>query len=320
MPNYIETAAVIQSELDQAATASSATGWMEANAGRVKYNGGKEIKIPKMTTDAMADYDRNNGFVEGGVTLSYETREMTQDRGRGFTLDPMDVDESNYSAEISAVMGEFQREHVIPEIDAYRISSIATDVIGAKAAGMIAYDYTPGAAGTDALKKIKEGITAVRESGYSGPLTIQIESKMLMELELVLANQIRYVDVLKNGVVTKVPAIDECPLVPTTSDRMVTAITTLDGTSEGQKQGGWKKADDALSINFMVIPTTAPLAVSKLDNFRIFDPQTYQKANAWHADYRRYHDLWVADNKLKLIYLSIKDKEPTASVEEKQEE
>lgn len=309
MANYIETAAVIQTELDKAAVADSATGWMEANAGRVKYSGGKEIKIPKLSTDGMADYDKSNGFVEGGVTLTYETREMTQDRGRSFTLDPAEVDETNYAAEMSAVMGEFQRENVIPEVDAYRISSIATDVIEAGAAGMTEYGYVPGATGTDALRKIKEGITAVRNSGYSGPLTIQIESKMLMELELVLAGRITYLETIKNGIVTKVPSIDDCQLVPTTSDRMVSAITMLDGKTEGQESGGWKKADSALDINFIVIPTTAPLAVSKLDNFRIFDPGTYQKANAWHADYRRYHDLWLADNKIKHIYVSFKDAE-----------
>lgn len=312
MANTIATAAVIQTELDTKAVAESATGWMEGNAGRVKYNGGREIKIPKLSTDGMADYDKANGFVEGGVTLSYETRTMTQDRGRGFTLDPMDVDETNYAAEISSVMGQFQREHVIPEIDAYRISSIATSVITAAETGMTAYGYTPGATGTDALRKIKEGITACREQGYSGPLTVQIESKMLMELELLIAGRIQYMDVIRSGVTTKVPTIDGCPLVATTSDRMVTAITTLDGTSTDEKAGGWKKATSALAINFMVIPTVAPLAVSKLDNFRIFDPATYQKANAWHADYRRYHDLWLEDNKLKCIYVSFKDAKPAA--------
>lgn len=312
MANSIETAAVIQTELDKKAVAESATGWMEGNAGGVKYNGGREIKIPKLSTYGMADYDKSNGFVEGGVTLTYETRTMTQDRGRGFTLDPTEVDESNYAVEISAVMGEFQRDHVISEIDAYRISSIATSVIDAKETGMIEYSYVPGSVNTDALRKIKEGITAVREQGYSGPLTIQIESRMLMELELVLAGRIQYVDIIKNGVVTKVASIDQCPLIPTTSDRMISAITTLDGISENEESGGFKKAKDALDINFMVIPTSAPLAVSKLDNFRIFDPDTYQKANAWHADYRRYHDLWVTDNKVKCIYVSFKDAKPTA--------
>ena len=51
---------------------------------------------------------------------------MTQDRGRSFNLDAMDVNESNFIATAGNVMGEFQRTKVVPEIDAYRISKLAS--------------------------------------------------------------------------------------------------------------------------------------------------------------------------------------------------
>lgn len=50
---------------------------------------------------------------------------MTQDRGRTFQLDAVDVDETNFALVAGNVMGEFQRTKVIPEIDAYRYSKIA---------------------------------------------------------------------------------------------------------------------------------------------------------------------------------------------------
>jgi len=55
---------------------------MEGNAGLVQYNGGKDIKIPKLTMDGLGNYDRNLGFTQGASTLVYETKTMTQDRGR----------------------------------------------------------------------------------------------------------------------------------------------------------------------------------------------------------------------------------------------
>jgi len=67
-------------------------------------------------------------------------------------------------------MGEFQRTFVIPEIDTYRISKVVSDAITAKKAGMIHYGYVPGTTGTSALRKFKEGVKAVREMGYNGPL------------------------------------------------------------------------------------------------------------------------------------------------------
>ena len=40
---------------------------------------------------------------------------------------------------------------------------------------------------------------------------------------------------------------------------------------------------------------------------RIFDPTTNQKLNAWQMDYRRFHDIWILDNKLDSVYLSIQE-------------
>lgn len=307
--NTLAKATLFQRALDQMAVRDATTGWMEANAGQVKYTGGAEVKIPKLNVQGLGDYDRDNGYVMGSATLEYETRKMTQDRGRKFQLDSMDVDETSFVATASAVMGEFQREQVVPEIDAYRLSKIATEAINAKVAGMVQYGYTPGAAKTSALRKVKEGITAIRELGYNGPLVVHATDRFILELELELANKISVVDFKKGGIVTKVPAIDEVPIIPTPANRMVTAIKLNDGKTGGQEKGGFEKGESAKDINFEIMPRTTPLAISKQDKMRIFDPNTNQKADAWAMDYRRYHDLWIMDNRLNSVYVSIKDAE-----------
>ena len=43
--NTIETATIIQSELDKAAVEQATSGWMEVNEKLVKYTGGAEVKI-----------------------------------------------------------------------------------------------------------------------------------------------------------------------------------------------------------------------------------------------------------------------------------
>ena len=82
---------------------AAVTGWMGRNARLIKYNGGREVKIPKMTLQGLADYSKTNGYTEGDVTLEFETRSMSKDRGRGFTLDAMDVAENNFIATAGAV-------------------------------------------------------------------------------------------------------------------------------------------------------------------------------------------------------------------------
>lgn len=78
--NTLATATLFQNTLDQIAVQEATTGWMDANAGQVIYNGGAEVKIPKMNVQGMGNYDRDNGYQQGSVTLEYETKKMTQDR------------------------------------------------------------------------------------------------------------------------------------------------------------------------------------------------------------------------------------------------
>ncbi len=227
MANYIETASVCQQKLDEAAVAESCTAWMEANAGDVIYDGGNEIKIPSLTMQGLADYDTTDGYQEGDISFKYQTVTMTQDRGRGFTFDSQTTNETNYALNIGSAMGQFQREHVVPEIDAYRISTIASKIITADITGMTKYSETLTANKSTlaVLRAIKTGLKEVRKT-YSGPVTIQIDSSALMELEIEMAGQIQYVDMIgANGIITKVPSIDKCPLIETPSERMVSAIT-----------------------------------------------------------------------------------------------
>ena len=55
--NTLATATLFQKTLDKAAVREAVTGWMDGNAGQVKYSGGAEIKIPKMSVQGLADYD-----------------------------------------------------------------------------------------------------------------------------------------------------------------------------------------------------------------------------------------------------------------------
>lgn len=303
--NTLATATLFQRNLDKIAIQDATTGWMDANVGQVIYNGGAEVKIPKMSVQGMGDYDRDAGYVQGGVTLEYETRTMTQDRGRKFQLDSMDIDENSFVTTASSVMGIFQREHVIPEIDAYRLSSLATQAIGYQSGALVEYGYSPTE--TTVLRKIKEGIKAIRDNGYNGPLVIHAISDVTMELEMALAGKIQAIDFAKGGINTKVPAVDQVPIIETPANRMYTAIKINDGKTSGQEKGGFEKGASAKQVNFMIMPRTTPIAITKQDKMKIFAPDVNQDADAWKMNYRRFHDIWVLDNRLNSIFVNIKE-------------
>lgn len=304
MANVIEYAKVFQTELDKQMVAGSTTGWMELNSNLVKYNGGNEVKIPKILMDGMGDYDRATGFVGGSVTFSYETHQLTQDRGRSFSLDSQDVDETNFVATAGAVLGEFQRTKVIPEVDAYRYSKIASLAIaGSKASG----GYT--ASKTDILDKLIADIYTIQDAvGEGVPLCICLNTSIASTLDL--ADKIeKRLDVMafEKGVFSlKTKAIDGIPIVRVPSARMKTAYTFADGSTAGQEAGGFAADGGAKDINWAICAMDSVIAVSKTDKVRIFDPNTNQTADAYKVDYRKYHDLWIPENKLAGIFVNVK--------------
>lgn len=303
MANTLEYSKIFQTELDKMAVQEMVTGWMDSNSGQVKYSGGKEVKIPKLSVDGLGDYGRtgNTGFVDGSIQFSYETKTMKQDRGRSFSIDANDVDETGFVVTAGAIMGEFQRTKVIPEIDAYRLSTLSA----LAPEGNKEYSYTP--AKDTIIDKIKLGIKKIRQQGYNGELVIHITYDAMMELEMAALGKLSSVTFSSGGIDTKVPAIDGCALIETPENRMYSAIQLYDGKTGGQEAGGYVKASNGIQMNFIILPKTTPIAITKQDNMRIFDPQTNQKANAWAMDYRRYHDLWVKDNATNSIYVNYKE-------------
>lgn len=306
MPNNLQYASVFQSELDKAAVEQATSGWMELNDKLVKYNGGAEVKIPQMDMDGLADYDRQAGFVEGSVDLSWQTKKMTMDRGRQFTFDEQEVNDTNFVLTASSVMGEFQRTKVIPEIDAYRYSTLAALAIAHDRA---VYGYTP--AESSILKALYADIAAVQDVvGDDTPLIVTMATPVaaLFDLNPNIAKSISAMDFKKGDITLKVQSLNgQHPIIRVGSGRMKTAYLFNDGTTAGQTKGGFVPADDAQSINWIICPRTLPIAVSRTDKVRIFDPETYQKKRAWAVDYRKYHDLWVQDNKLDALLVNIKE-------------
>lgn len=304
MANTINYASIFQGVLDTQMVQGATSGWMEANAGNVIYNGGKDIKIPKITMDGLGDYDRTNGFTQGNVTLEYETKTMTMDRARSFQLDENEVNESNFVASASNVMSEFQKTAVIPEIEAYRYSKIATLAIaGSKASG----GYTPVV--TDILSKLKADIAMVQDVIGDIPLIITMSrlTKNILEGSTEITKQLVMTDFASGAYTTKVSMIDDCPIIPVPSRLLKTAYIFNDGKTAGQEAGGFKADTTAKAINWIICAQNVPIAVSKTDNMRIFDPQINQKARGYGMDYRKYHDLWIPDNKMNGVFVNIKE-------------
>ncbi|MCH5203965.1 MAG: hypothetical protein J1F03_04400 [Oscillospiraceae bacterium] len=291
MANTMEYAKVFQSELDRQIVEGSTSGWMEENASQVIYNGGNEIKIPKVSLKGLADYDRDDGYTGGAVTYSYETMTMSMDRGRRFRIDALDVDETSFALAAANVASEFQRTQVIPEIDSYRYSKLA------RAAGITKFSYAPAKA--TVLSTLIEQITAVREViGGEGELVVCM-ARSVYDM-LMLSSEVTHS--IDNGTFSQgsldlnIKTICGVAIIPVPSARMKSKYV-FDSTN------GYSIANGATQINWIICPKDAPIAISKTDNVKIITPEQNQFADAWDIDYRKYHDMFIPDNKKVAIAL-----------------
>jgi len=305
MANTVEYAQIFQTELDKAAVEQSTSGWMEVNDKLIKYAGGSDVKIPDLDMDGLGDYDRKDGFADGDVDFKYQTKTMTQDRGRLFTIDENDVNETNFVLTASTIMGQFQREKVIPEIDAYRYSSISSQCIAkSKASG----GYTPDEA--TVLQKLYYDIARVQDIiGDETPLVITISTMIsaMIAMSEKLSKKFDVTDFKQGDINLKVKSLDgRFPLITVGSGRLKTEYLFRDGRTTGQEAGGFAPTANAKDVNWLITPRTAPIAVSRTDKMRIFDPDTYQKKRAWAMDYRKYHDLWITNKKIEQCFANVK--------------
>jgi len=304
MANSIDYATLFMPVLDAQIIQQATSGWMERNAGQVIYNGGREIKIPKISTDGLGDYSREGGYPRGAVTLEYETMSMAMDRGKQFLLDSMDVNESNFVANASNTMSNFQKRWVIPEVDAYRYSKIAALAISkGKASG----GYTPVV--DDVLTKLKTDIAAVQDIIGDVPLVITMSrtTKNVLDMSKEITRQLA-IDAFQSGQYnTKVSWVDDCPIIPVPSARLKTAYVFNDGKTTGQETGGFVPDEAAKNINWIICAQNVPIAVSKTDNMKIFAPEQVQSHDGYLMDYRKYHDLWVPDNKFDALFVNVKE-------------
>ena len=123
MANSIALAKQFVAMLDEVYKVASLTSDLDGAAELVRAGANaNELIIPKLSMSGLGDYSRNSGYVDGDVTLTNETVQCNFDRGRMFTVDNMDNQETANIA-FGRLAGEFIRTKVVPELDAFRFAN-----------------------------------------------------------------------------------------------------------------------------------------------------------------------------------------------------
>lgn len=303
--NTLEFQTKLTGELDKKLVQAAQTSFFADNALRTKFVGAKTVLIPDVDMQGLGNYDRDDGFVTGALTVSSESYTMAMDRGRSFQLDREDNDETGIANLAGQVLGEFVRTKVVPEMDAYILSKLAT-------LATTKSQTVTGTVASQVAKMITEAINKVQAvAGYDEELVCFVDSEVWSALmnTTELSRQLMISDFKKGEINTKVKMLNDVPIIPVSDDRMKTAYTFYDGVTDdsgssgaNQTVGGFVPASGAKKIGILVLPKRAASLVKKSERIRTFTPEQNQKADAYLFQYRLYYDLFVKKSLEGTIY------------------
>lgn len=285
MANNIALAKVYTNLLDEVYQQSALTAVLESDATLARQGANaNEIVIPKLSMDGLADYNRNSGYVNGDVELTWETAKFNYERGRAFTVDDMDNEETQNIA-FGRLAGEFIRTKVVPELDAFRFATYASTVGAGSATGTLA-------TGADVIAALRTATSAMDEA------EVPMEDRHLF-ITPTLLGLVQDMDTTKSrDVLSRFASITPVP-----QTRFYSAIELLDGKTGGEEKGGFKKAELGVELNFEIIHKPATLQFTKHAVPKIIAPAQNPDADAWKYGYRNYGLCDVYENKAAGIYV-----------------
>lgn len=292
--NTLEFATKFAGELDKMIVQKAVTGFFADNTLRAKFVGAKTVIIPDIDFVGLADYDRDNGFSKGKMTVAHTSYTLTQDRARSLQIDREDMDETGIANLAGQIMGEYVRTKVIPEMDAYTLSKLAG--IAVSKTNTKTLDLSKVYA---QFVELVNGVQA--KAGFDADLVAFVNADVYAAFmnSTEIQRHITVSDFKQGEVNLKVKKINDVALIPVASDRMKTAY------EDDTTNGGLKPTSTAKNIGMLILPKKAASLVKKSEKIRVFEPDTNQDADAYKFDYRVYYDTLVKKSNLDFIAAAI---------------
>lgn len=240
------------------------------------WTGAKTVKVYKVSTSAMNDYDRPGtgsnwsryGAVQGLDAVTEEFT-LTKDRSFTFAIDKLDSDETVQNLQAASALARQLREVVVPEVDSYVYGVMCTKAGNKPTAKALTKTniYTEILAGNQALDNAE-----VPETGRIIIVTPDVYVLMKQDpnitMETNIGNELRLkgvIAMLDGATVIKVPA-NRLP----------------------EKFG------------FMIVHPVATVAPTKLEDYKIHaDPPGISGSL---VEGRINYDAFVLDNKVDALY------------------
>lgn len=223
---------------------------------------GKECMVREIKGGTASNYNKDTGFKANGKGGSAEWKAFVAPYDREITFSTDAIDEYNAVKEGYELSGSaIAKQNMVgvgAEIDATSSAAIFANIPSANV-----LDSATAKLDKDNVFQTLTDIEAkVFNAGYTGDSFVFVRAGVYSAIQAaILANNglanpevLKYSPVKGLELETKVVRYNNLVILRVPDDRMFTEITLLDGISEGQTDGGYKKADGASHIDVLVVP------------------------------------------------------------------
>ena len=249
---------------------------------------GKDIKIPKLSVSGYKDHTRGGSFNSGTYSNGYETKTLDHDRDIEFTVDPLDVDETNLVVTVSNIQNRFEKTQAIPELDSYTYSKIYTE-----AKRVNAKIKTTALTSANVLSDFDDNLEAFAEAGVPLDRVILYATPSYKKL-LKNAEGIQHTlgDSASSGIDRRVRSLDDInKIVEVPSARMKSLFDFTDGC---------KVDSTAKQIDYILIDPEAQVSRVKYAYIKMFTPGTDSRtADNYMYQNRKVNGTFGIDELLK---------------------
>lgn len=241
-----------------------------------EFTGAHSVKVYKVTTSAMNDYDREGkgsnysryGQIQG-LDATTEEFPLKRDRSFTFAIDKLDVDETKASLEAAAALARQLREVVIPEVDTYVYGKVVAGA-GTTETGSLTDKNV-----YDAILKATEVLDAAEVPETNRVLLVTPDTYTIMKknASIVMATDVGQ-DMRKLGVIGM---LDGAAIIKVPKNRL---------------------PED---VNFILVHPSATVAPVKLSDYKIHQDPPGISGDL--VEGRIAYDAFVLENKTKGIYV-----------------
>lgn len=241
-----------------------------------EFTGAHSVKVYKVTTSAMNDYDREGkgsnysryGQIQG-LDATTEEFPLKRDRSFTFAIDKLDVDETKASLEAAAALARQLREVVIPEVDTYVYGKVVAGA-GTTETGSLTDKNV-----YDAILKATEVLDAAEVPETNRVLLVTPDTYTIMKknASIVMATDVGQ-DMRKLGVIGM---LDGAAIIKVPKNRL---------------------PED---VNFVLVHPSATVAPVKLSDYKMHQDPPGISGDL--VEGRIAYDAFVLENKTKGIYV-----------------